>query len=605
MAALRIAALVRIRGREVLLRQAQRMAYAVGAAPRAEGDDKDEAKDAKPMGIFDVRRYTAPREYNRWRAIPPLALAQGAMGGVYSWSVFNAPLSKALGVVAPAAGDWGLSEVVPIFSACAVGLGLSTWFLGGWADRVGPRKVIATSGCLWVAGLALSGLGVATHTLPLLYVGYGALGGAGWGLGYLAPVHTMMKWFANRRGLATGLALTTFGGGAMVATPLNEALLRATFVAPTYVGTLADVSPTLVRGAGGARMLPMPDGSLAEVVVATARDLAGTPGLAEGVYLAGTGSSGAAETFAALAAIYALVMTVGAAYARVPHPHWKAPDAPSAKVAAARASGLVESSLSAPQAMRTPQFYLLWTSVFGNAVGAVSVMSCAKTIMMECFGSALPALVTGSFAAGYVASLSAANMVGRLSWASLSDVIGRKTVYGIFGLSVPIALSIPMLTSSVAAQPTLPPLALFYGETMLMAMFYGGLFSVLPAKIADLFGPEHAGALHGRLLTAWSAAAVVGPSMLAHLRDSAYGQAVRELASKAEPARFAETFGAPVSELDSLIAGKGVTISRLMQLMPEGTVDPTPLLYDSTMYFMAGGLGVAFVANALIFPVRK
>ena len=166
---------------------------------------------------------------------------QLSIGSVYAWSIFNEPLTRAMGVVAAAAEDWALGDVVPIFSTCATTLGVCTFFLGKWAERVGPRKVAATAALAWSSGLLITALGCYTHTLPLLYLGYGVLGGAGWGLGYISPVSTLLKWFPDRRGMAAGFALTAFGGGAMVATPINEALMKHFFRAPERVGGVGEV----------------------------------------------------------------------------------------------------------------------------------------------------------------------------------------------------------------------------------------------------------------------------------------------------------------------------------------------------------------------------
>ena len=253
-------------------------------------------------------------------------------------------------------------------------------------------------------------------------------------------------------------------------------------------------------------------------------------------------------------------------------------------------------------ALRTPQFWLMWAAVFGNAIAGVSIISCAKTMMGDVFGAALPAIVTGAFATGYVASLSLANGGGRFAWASISDYIGRKQAYYVFGLGIPVAVGIPYVTSMVSSSGGTMPLMIFYGGTFMVVSFYGGLFSVLPAYIADTFGIRHAGAIHGRLLTAWATSALVGPALLSRLRGNSYNEAVESLVSVCDPASFQEKFGAGTERLQELVDAKTVTIAKLMEIVPPGTLDPTPGIYDSTMYAMAGIMGCAVVCNSLIKP---
>ena len=402
--------------------------------------------------------------------------------------------------------------------------------------------------------------------------------------------------------MATGLALTAFGGGAMVATPINEFLLDAFFQLPTYLGTVDQVQMVTEAGKRFAEV----GGQLKEVVVATATDLKHVPAslAAEpGVYVVGTGNSGAARTFMTLGTAYFASMCAGAMMQRVPADNWKPAGwtPPTANDAAAQM--VATKSVHYNTALKTPQFYFLWGAVVGNAITGVTVISCAKTLMNDIFGSALPLIVTGGFAATYVAALSGSNMIGRLGWANLSDFTGRKNMYYLFGLGVPICIAIPTLTNMVVTHPGVTPLVAFYGSTALLVSFYGGTFSVLPAYIADIFGPKHCGAIHGRLLTAWSAAAIGGPSILTFFRSRSYNKAVDELAAKVDPQDFQDLFGAPMSELHNLVATKTVTINQLMELVPEGTLDPTPALYNDALYSMAGVLAMAMVCNAMMRPV--
>ncbi len=466
----------------------------------------------------------------------------------------------------------------------------------------GPRKVAVAAAVAWSTGLLITGYGVAVHELPYLYLGYGFLGGIGWGLGYISPVSTLLRWFPDRRGLAAGLALTAFGGGAMLATPINEFLLNSYFELPQYLGTTDAV--TMITE-GGKRFAEVA-GQMQEVVVATSSDVASLPGSpSPGVYVVGTGNTGASKTFWTLSAGYFLSMNCGAFLQRVPREGWLPPNWTPPPPAEQQTRMIASGNVHHNEALRTPQFYLLWLAVAGNATAGVSVISCAKTIMSDIFANALPLIVTGSFAASYVAALSAGNMAGRLGWANLSDWVGRKNTYFIFGLAVPTLVALPMLTSSVVSNPSWVPLAVFYGSTVLLVSFYGGVFSVLPAYISDIFGQKHVGAIHGRALTAWSAAAIAGPNILTHLRSRSYDTAVVDLASKVDPTVFQQKFGAPISDLSDLLAAKTVTISQLMQIVPPGVPDPSPTLYNSTLYAMSGLAALALVSNAAMRAVDK
>ena len=252
--------------------------------------------------------------FNRWAMPPSMALVHLSIGSVYTWSMWNAPLTHQLGVVAQAAGDWQLGDVLGVFSCTAVALGATTFILGPWQERAGPRMVAATAGTLYSAAFALTALGAQQHSLGLMYAGYGVLGGVGWGLGYLSPVSTLMRWFPERKGLAAGLALTSFGLGAAVGAPLVNQLLAYNFVAPTYLGRLSEVATEVHGGVAYAQH----GGSLVEVVVATASDLVRLPGsLQEGVYVVGTGDTGVAASMLTLASLYWCTVMTGAMTVRV------------------------------------------------------------------------------------------------------------------------------------------------------------------------------------------------------------------------------------------------------------------------------------------------
>ena len=249
-----------------------------------------------------------------------------------------------------------------------------------------------------------------------------------------------------------------------------------------------------------------------------------------------------------------------------------------------------------------PRRRLLWGATAGNAVGGIIILSSAKLMMTDTFGVTMPSMVDGAFAAGYVSALSLANMSGRLGWATVSDIIGRQpTMLAFAVLGAPVCLAVPQLTSMAVADPTaIAPLAGFYGGTMLLITMYGGVYALLPAYAADIFGQKHVTAIFGRLMTAAPVAALTGPVLLALLRAQSHSQHARQLAESIDPAEFEATFGAPVTELDALLETKVANIQLLLQLTPPGTVDPTPFLYDSTMYTAAGIITAAGVCTMMI-----
>ena len=371
----------------------------------------------------------APPGFNRWR-VPPASIAiHLCIGSVYAWSIFNPALIRELGVVGSAASDWSLSSVVWIFSVAIVFLGLAAAVAGKWLERVGPRCVGVTAALLWGGGFLVGSLGVATHQLWLIYLGYGALGGCGLGLGYVSPVSTLIRWFPDRRGLATGLAIMGFGGGAMIGAPVKEALLSAFFKAPTYLGSASDLSMKTEAGIRYAEV----DGAWQEVVVASVADVSRVhASLQEGVYLVGSGNTGAAATFSTLGLVYLVVMMVAAFSYRVPAEGWRPEGWTPPTEGQSTQRMMTLGHVHADQALRTPQFYFLWIVLCFNVTAGIGVIGVAKTMMNEIFGTTLPAVVNGSFAATYVLMISVFNMVGRIIWASASDVIGRKNTYHCF-----------------------------------------------------------------------------------------------------------------------------------------------------------------------------
>ena len=553
-------------------------------------------------GFFSKDRIIAPSGFNRWR-IPPASVAiHLCIGSAYAWSIFNPALVKLRGVVTSAADDWTLSQVVWVFTVAIVLLGLSAAVAGKWLERVGPRTVGLVAAICWSGGFVLGSIGIRTHQLWLLYLGYGVIGGCGLGLGYVSPVSTLIRWFPDRRGMAAGMAIMGFGGGAIIAAPLQEGLIRTFYQAPEYLGTADEVR--LVTE-GGKRFAEVA-GERREVVVVGANEIAQmlVPGRA-GVYVVGTGTTGASETFLALGAAYFLVMTTAALAYRLPAPGWQpAGWAPSSAPGAERRL-MTTQYVDSDEALKTPQFYLLWIILCFNVTAGIGVLGVAKTMMTEIFGSALPLIVTGSFAATYVLMISLFNMLGRFFWASTSDYIGRKPTYTIFfGAGIVLYLAIPWIAQRVSVAPSVSLLALFYGVTMLIFTMYGGGFATIPAYLADLFGTRQVGAIHGRLLTAWSTAGVLGPLAITALRQYAEQEAIGQLAQQVPARQFAARFGAAIDQLPLLIQQKTVTIAKLLELAPAGTADPSCTLYNSTMYLMAALLAVGLAANALVKPVE-
>ncbi len=547
---------------------------------------------AGPLGFLRKENIVAPDGYNRWR-VPPASIAiHLCIGSVYAWSVFNPSLTRELGVVASAAGDWSLSSVVWVFSVAIVVLGLTAAVGGKWLEEVGPRYVGVVAATLWGGGFLVGSGGIATHQLWLVYLGYGVLGGAGLGLGYVSPVSTLIRWFPDRRGMATGMAIMGFGGGAMIGAPLTQWLLSIYQQAPEFLG--AEAAVALVTE-GGRRFAETASG-LVEVVVANAEQAAAFGG-EEGVYVVGTGNTGASGAFLTLGIVYFVVMVFAAFQYRVPREGWK----PEGWAPKPVASGMVtQNNVHIDQAIKTRQFWLLWIVLCFNVTAGIGVIGVAKTMINEIFGDL--ALVTAAFTGTYVLMISVFNMIGRFFWASASDFIGRKNTYHCFFiLGTILYFTIPFF----AASGGMAALIGFYIATMIIFTMYGGGFATIPAYLADIFGTMHVGGIHGRLLTAWSTAGVLGPFAITYLRNLSKESAIADLASRVDPAAFVEKFGAPLSQLNELVAANTVTIAKLMEIAPAGTVDPTSTLYNTTMYGMAALLVIAFFANLMVRPVAK
>lgn len=574
-------------------------------------------------GFFSKERIVAPEGYNRWR-VPPASIAiHLCIGSVYAWSIFNPALVRLRGVVASSSQDWTLSQVVWVFTVAIVFLGLSAAIAGKWLERVGPRTVGIVAGVLWGGGMILGAVAIWLHQLWLLYLGYGVLGGCGLGLGYVSPVSTLIRWFPDRRGMAAGLAIMGFGGGAILATPVQELLMRRFARTPTYLGTIDSVSLSTVEGkrfadinstsANPSATNSATGGSTRVEIVAITQSEASQLGLgmSPGIYVVGTGSVGAAETFMVLGSFYLIVIVFASMLYRIPAVGWKPagwdPGRLSQKSTNTSKASLISANhVDADQALKTPQFYLLWIMLCFNVTAGIGVLGVAKTMMTEIFGTALPSIVTSTFAATFVLMTSVFNMIGRFFWASVSDAIGRRNTYFIFfGAGALLYCSIPWIAWQVSESATWIWLAAFYAVSMLIFTMYGGGFATIPAYLADLFGTQNVGAIHGRLLTAWSVAGVLGPVAITALREKSLHDAIAKLSNQIPSEQFQSAFGAPLSELPLLVKNKTVTIAKLLELVPPGTQDPTPTLYNTTMFLMAMLLVAALLANSAVKPVHQ
>ena len=508
----------------------------------------------------------AQKPRTRWLQLFPAVTAHVCLGAPYAWSVFNAPLTAELGVVAASSDDWTLASVVPVISAVFAMQGLSAALLGKWMEPLSPRLNGFMSAGAFGGGFMLGGLGVYLHSLPMLYLGYGVLGGLGIGLGYVPAVKNLMAWFPDKAGFASGMTICGFGGAALLAAPVADGLMKRFAEPPTYLGSQDSLH---VITHVGSKYVENDHGDNVPVVVAYASDIANSPfpDLLEGVYVVGSGSTGVAETLGIFGGLYFLSMGAAALSYRSA-PKGFAPLGWSPKVASA---GAVERYVPIDNVMKTPQFWLCFTILGSLATSGLAVASVAKTMIREIFGAS--PLMTAGFASGFIMSLSMANLSGRLGWASLSDKIGRKRTFQIMTLSsIPlyliIAYSTQFSTSTLA-------LAAFYGSSLIAFSSFGAAYSIMPAMESDLFGKKAITATHGRMLLASSTAAILGPSMIVKLRASSEGSAIRNLATKVDEATFLENFGSPISQLGDMIANRTISIKKLMDVVPDGTMDPT------------------------------
>ena len=470
------------------------------------------------VGILDKERIIAKPGFNRW-LVPPAALAiHLCIGMAYGFSVFWLPLSRAIanpdpscseltliGALFTTACNWRVADLGWIYTLFFVFLGCSAAIWGGWLERVGPRKAAFVSACCWCGGILVAAVGVMTHQLWLMWLGAGVIGGIGLGLGYISPVSTLIKWFPDRRGMATGMAIMGFGGGAMIGAPLAN-LLMTTFKTDVTVGVW--------------------------------------------------------QTFVVMALGYFVFMIGGAFGYRIPPAGWR----PEGWTPAASKSTMITTRhVHLRDAHKTPQFWLIWAVLCLNVSAGIGVIGVASPMLQEIFAGSLIGLPDLTFsqldtaqkaqiaaiAAGFTGLLSLFNIGGRFFWASMSDKIGRKNTYFAFFI-----LGIILY----AAAPTLAGLgskAMFVLAFGIILSMYGGGFATIPAYLADIFGTQFVGAIHGRLLTAWATAGIVGPVVVNYIREA------------------------------QITAG----------------VSPGPELYTGTMYILAGMLAIGLVANAFVKPL--
>lgn len=477
--------------------------------------------DSDTVGLLDKQRIVAQPGFNRW-LVPPAALAVHlCIGMAYGFSVFWLPLSRAVGITAPVACtdmnmltalfttscDWRVSDLSIMYTLFFVFLGCSAAAWGGWLEKVGPRKAAVVSACCWCGGMVIAAFGIMTHQLWLMWLGSGVIGGIGLGLGYISPVSTLVKWFPDRRGMATGMAIMGFGGGAMIGAPLADMLMNM-FRTPTSVGVW--------------------------------------------------------ETFLVMAAAYFVFMMGGAFGYRIPPSGWRpegwTPPPPSEKAM------ITHGHVHLRDAHKTKQFWLIWAVLCLNVSAGIGVIGMASPMLQEIFaGSLIGAQGVGfndldegqrkaiaAIAAGFTGLLSLFNIGGRFFWASLSDKIGRKATYFTF-----FALGIALYALAPWAAHA-GSIALFVIFFCVILSMYGGGFATIPAYLADIFGTQFVGAIHGRLLTAWATAGIIGPFVVTFIREA---------------------------QIDA-----GV---------------PRDQVYDFTMYILAGMLVLGLLANLAVRPLAS
>jgi len=439
------------------------------------------------LSFLDRSHTIAKPGFSRWM-VPPAALCVHlCIGQAYAFSVFNLPMTRLIGISQPAPDDWKLTELGWIFSIAIFFLGASSAVFGRWVEEGGPRKAMFTAALCWAGGFFVSAIGVYLHNLWLVYLGYGVLGGIALGIGYISPVSTLIKWFPDRPGMATGMAIMGFGGGAFIASPLSVWLM-AKFSSATHIGV--------------------------------------------------------AETFIVLGIVYFAFMIVGSIIVRVPAPDWK-PEGYTPPTVAQKL--ITKNDVYVYDALKTPQFWLIWWVLCLNVTAGIGVLGQASAMSQEMF----PGQITPVAAAGFVGLMSLFNMGGRFFWASTSDYIGRRNTYFVFMvLGFFLYCAVPY-TGSVGS------VSLFVICFLVIISMYGGGFATVPAYLKDMFGTRYVGAIHGLLLTAWSAAGIFGPVLVNYIRE------------------YNVTHGVPKAQA-----------------------------YNTTMYIMAALLVIGFVCNFMIKAVH-
>jgi MFS family permease len=442
------------------------------------------------FSFLDREKSVAHPGFSRW-LVPPAALAiHLAIGQAYAFSVFKIPLTQLIGISKSVDGDWRQTQIAWIFSLAIAILGLSAATFGKWLEGAGPRKAMFASAVCFALGFFVSYFGVVTHQLWLLYGGYGVVGGVGLGLGYISPVSTLIKWFPDRPGLATGMAIMGFGGGAMIGSPLSVKLM-AYFRTPTDVGV--------------------------------------------------------GKTFLVMGSLYFLFMTFGVFTIRVPAEGWK----PANWTEPVKPAAMITThNVEVNTAFGTPQFWLLWIVLCTNVTAGIGIIEQASPMIQELFKGTIGPVAAG----GFVGLLSIFNMGGRFLWSSVSDYIGRKPTYFIFfALGALLYWLLPFTGAN-----HLNSVVLFVCIASMLLSMYGGGFATIPAYLRDMFGTHHVSAIHGRLLTAWSVAGVLGPVLVNYMREYQLQHGVAKAAA-----------------------------------------------YQSVLHFMAGLLVVGFVANLMVRPVAE
>lgn len=392
---------------------------------------------------------TASNGYSRW-LIPPAALAVHlCIGQVYAFSVFNEPLTRVLGIQESLPDDWKLTTLGWVYSLAFVFLGLSAAFCGKWLEKVGPRRTMFVAACCFGGGFILSAIGVKTHQIWLLYLGYGVIGGCGLGLGYVSPVATLLKWFPDHRGMATGMAIMGFGGGAMIGSPLGIMLMK---------------------------------------------------------HFQSDNSVGVAEAFLVMGVVYFISMVIGSLAIRTPPEGWKpkgwTPPAVPKKM-------ITQHHVHIDQALKTPQFYLLWSILCLSVTAGIGILGQASVLIQEMFKGS----ITPEAAAGFVGLMSLFNTGGRFIWSFASDYLGRQKTYSLFfALGAFLYTMLPTFSHD-------GNIVLFIAASAVILSMYGGAFATIPAYLADIFGTKYVGGIHGRLLTAWAVAGVLGPVLVNYIRE--------------------------------------------------------------------------------------